>query len=119
MAKNEINETIKPIEIEDGNGNLYVLDFDKDSVKFAESRDFKLSEIGDKAMTYIPDLFYYAFRKHHKDVSREKTDRIFFEDLGGMLPGMLERLGQLYSVHLNELMNETGKPKNPKVTVRM
>ena len=54
---------------------------------------------------------------HHKNLSREKTDRILFEDLGGMPDGMLERLGQLYALPFDALTQTENKPKNAKVTV--
>ena len=116
MAKNEINEEVRPIIIHDGDVD-YTLEFDRDSVKFAEARGFSIEKVSDLPMTYIPDLFFYAFRKHHKNVGREKTDRILFDDLGGLPDGMLERLGQLYALPFDALTQSENKPKNAKVTV--
>jgi hypothetical protein len=64
-----------------------------------------------------PELWYYAFRMHHKSVSREKADRILFDDLGGMPDGMAERLGMLYAAPLEALANKENKAKNSKMTV--
>ncbi len=119
MAKKEINEQVRPITITDTEkGEEYTLEFDRDSIRFAEARGFDIDDIGKFPMTKLPELFYYAFRMHHKNISREKTDRILFEDLGGMPSGMAERLGALYAAPFEALTNNNGdKAKNSKVTV--
>lgn len=116
MAKNEINEEIRPIIIHDGDV-VYTLEFNRDSVRFAEARGFSIDKVSDLPMTYIPDLFFYAFRMHHKNISREKTDRILFDEMKGLPDGMLERLGQLYALPFEALTQSEDKPKNSKVTV--
>lgn len=118
MAKNEVNEEIRPIIIQDeSTGMEYTLEFNRDSVRFAEARGFSIEKMSDAPLTYVPDLFFYAFRMHHKNISREKTDRMLFEDLGGLPEGMLERLGQLYSIPYEALTQGDTKPKNPKMKV--
>lgn len=77
-------------------GIKYELDFCRESVRFAESRGFKLDEITDYPQTAIPNLFYYAFRMHHKKVSRDFTDR-FLEEGGGLSEKMIVRLMSLYA----------------------
>ena len=121
MASKEINETVKPIILTDNeSGTVYTLEFDRDSVRFAEARGFDISDVGKYPMTKLPELFFYAFRMHHKNVSREKTDRIFFDDLGGMPDGMAERLGALYSEPFEALTSSGEKKgKNSKFTVEM
>lgn len=117
MAKNEVNEEIRPIVLKDNDtGMEYTLEFNRDSVKFAEARGFSIDKVSDQPMTFIPDLFYYAFRMHHKNISREKTDRILFEDLGGVPDGMLERLGQLWAIPYEALTQDENR-KNAKMTV--
>ena len=119
MAKNEVNEQVKPIIIHDTeNGIDYTLEFNRESVRFAEARGFDVDDVGKYPMTKLPELFFYAFRMHHKNVSREKTDRILFDDLGGMPNGMAERLGALYAAPFEALTNpDESKAKNSKVTV--
>jgi len=119
MAKNEVNEELKPIVLRYGESEEYTLDFDRESVKFAEARGFDINNVAAHPMTEIPNLFFYAFRKNHKSVSREKTDRILFDDLGGMPEGMLERLALLYTAPFEALTQNGEKSKNPKVTVEM
>lgn len=77
-------------------GTRYELDYNRESVRFAEARGFKLDEIGDYPQTVIPNLFYYAFRMHHRKVSKEFTDR-FLDEAGGLSEAMLERLIKLYA----------------------
>lgn len=114
MAKEKVN----PIVLTDNEtGEKYTLEFTRDTVRFAESRGFDISDLEKYPMTKIPDLFYFAFRAHHKFVARDKTDKILFEDLGGMPEGMVEQLGRLYAAPFEALMPEEGERKNAKMTV--
>ena len=103
MAKTvttEVKETkeIKPIILKDeSNGEVYVLEFDRASVKFAELKGFKINTLDDGlSLSAIEDLFFYAFRKHQLRMTKADTDKILYEKLGGMPDGMLERLVNLY-----------------------
>ena len=121
MAK-EINENVServnPITIRnEETGDEYTLEFNRETIRFAEQRGFDIADVGKFPMTKLPELFFYAFRMHHRNVSREKTDRILFDDLGGMPDGMAERLGALYSAPFEALSNDNGKAKNSKMTV--
>lgn len=115
MAKKEVNERVKPIILRDTeNGAEYTLEFNREAIRFAEARGFAIADIDRFPMTKIPELFYYAFRMHHRNVSREKTDKIIFEDWGGInnIPdGVLERLGQLYAEPFSATQVEEA-PKN-------
>ena len=118
----EEKEKVMPIILHDiENGKDYTLEFNRESVKFAEARGFDIDDVGRFPMTKIPELFFYAFRMHHKNVSREKTDRILFEELGGLPEGVAERLGALYSVPYEALngKNKEGKKGNPRMTVEL
>lgn len=112
----EVLKGIKPVIIHMP-GKDYTLEFDRDSVKFAEAHDFKIDEVDEKQMLRVEELFYFAFRKHHMNVSRQQTDKILYEDLGGITPALIARLTLLFMVPYKTLFNQTGKPKNPKVTV--
>ena len=119
MANKEINEQVKPIILHDKeNGIDYTLEFNRETIRFAEARGFDIDDVSKYPMSKLPELFFYAFRMHHKNVSREKTDRILFEDMGGMPSGMAERLGALYALPFEALTNTNGdKAKNSKLTV--
>ena len=122
MANKEVNEQVKPIIIHDTEAGIdYTLEFNRESIKFAEARGFDIDDVGKYPMTKIPELFYYAFRMHHKSVSREKTDRILFEELGGLPDGAAERLGALYAAPFEALSSkgEDKKGKKPTMTMEM
>jgi hypothetical protein len=120
MAKNEVNEKVKPLILTDNEtGEKYTLEFSRESVKFAEARGFDIGDVNKFPMTKLPDLFYYAFRMHHRNIARERTDRILFDDLGGLPAAGLERLYMLYSAPFDALVlsPEYGETKNARMTV--
>jgi hypothetical protein len=95
------------------------LEFSRESGRFAEQSGFDVSDVIKFPMTKIPEFFFYAFRMHHKNIARNKTDQILTEALGGLPDGMLERLITLYSVPYDVLINksEDGEEKNARMTV--
>ena len=107
---------MKPIILKDKDTE-YTLEFNKESVKFAELRGFKIEEVGEYPMTKIPELFFFAFRMHHKNVAREKTDKIL-EEMGGLPEGFVARLVELYTAPFDFLL-EGEERKNSKWTVEM
>ncbi len=119
--KNEVNEKVKPIVLRDTeNGTEYTLEFDRESVKFAEEHGFIIGQVANFPMTGIHDFFYFAFRKHHRSVSRQQADKMLDEMLGGVggLPeGFIERLNQLYSAPFEKGMVEGGK--NARMQIEM
>ena len=123
MAKSTIEkkEKVKPIRLVDNEtGESYILEFNRDTVKWAEQRGFDPELVTKFPMTVGADFFFYAFRMHHKNVSRQKTDKILDEDLGGIgaLPeGFIERLYMLYSAPFDSMVEDSGK--NSKVQIEM
>lgn len=104
----------------------YTLEFNRATVTLAEKRGFPLSPMNaevvmEKPAEIIPDLFYYSFLMHHKGMNRAITDKILFEDLGGMSSKMLERLILLHAQGYESLINteEDNKPKNSNLAVEM
>ena len=113
-----MNQNVKPIIVtDDDTGMEYTLEFTRESVRFAESRGFKINDVADYPMTKIPELWFYAFRAHHKNVARAKTDALL-EGLGGIPDGLLARLGELYSVPFAALTDGQTE-ENPRVKVQM
>ncbi len=128
MARKEINEfaeneKVKPIILHDADdGRDYTLEFNLDSVRFAQARGFDPDDIGKYPVIKVEELFFYAFRMHHMRVPKEKTDKILWEKLGGLgnLPdGFVERLIMLYYDPINAVKNAEGDAKNGRVTVEM
>lgn len=115
------NERVKPIIIHDED-NDYTLEFNREAILFAEARKFDIDDVGKYPMTKIPELFWYAFRMHHKSMSKAQTDKIFFEKLGGFegVPdGFATRLGELYNAPFVASFDGETVAKNPNVTVEL
>ena len=108
-------EKLKPMVITDPEaGKEYTLEFNRKSVIKAEQAGLDINQLESKSMTMIPILFWGAFLMHHPHMTREQTDKILFEYLGGMPDGMAERLGALYSAPFDALNAKDGKPKNAR-----
>lgn len=113
-------ENVKPIVLTDTETNeVYTLEFTRETVKFAQRNGFNIDDIDTKPFLAVPDLFYYAFRANHKFMTHEKTDKILYDDLGGLPDGALERLAKLYYKPYESLLNssENKERKNAKMTV--
>ena len=112
-------EKVNPIEIESGD-KRYVLDFDRASVEWAERHGFSVDDLSSgKAMTGLSDLFYYSFRKNHPNVTKQQSDKILFDEMGGLPEGVAERLGELYAQPYNALIQTEESAKNSKWKVTM
>ena len=120
-------EYAKPIVLRFKDTNQeYTLEFNRATVTLAEKRGFPLNPMNTEVVMQrpaeiIPDLFYYSFLMHHKGMNRQITDKILFEDLGGMPSEMLERLITLHAQGYESLINteEDNKPKNSNLAVEM
>lgn len=111
---------IKPIILHDEDtGVSYTLEFSRESVKFAEAHGFSVEDVARYPMTKLPEMFYYAFRMHHKNLSRGQTDAILFDKLGGMSEAMAEKLAVLYSLPFDCLVVEDDKANPTKMTVEL
>lgn len=122
MAEN----VIEPIRLTDNNGILgkagevYTLDFNRAIVLSMEKKGLKFLEIGDFPATYIPEAFYNAFRMHHPNISRDKTDKLK-DAWGGIPDSVLKRLIELYSQAMtaNNIQTDEEAAKNAAVTVEL
>lgn len=114
-------ERVNPLRITDNEtGKTYELDFTRETVKFAENRGFRADEITAYPVSRIPDLFYYSFRKNHKNVARSQTDALL-EGMGGLTNAILERLSLLYNQAAlsNLIATDEDAAKNARVTVEL
>lgn len=114
-------ERVNPMFVTDTKtGERYELDFSRDSVRFAERREFDISNVSTYPSTMVPELFFLAFRKNHKNVARSKTDELL-EELGGLTPEQIARLILLYNQagYSNVIKQEETETKNATVTVEM
>lgn len=120
------DDRVNPIRLTDHKGiiknagDVYELDFSRESVAFAENRGFKIEEVAVYPVTRIAELFYYAFRKNHRAVSREKTDK-FMDAWCGIPENVLKRLIELYTqaVTANNIQTDEDAAKNETATVEM
>lgn len=113
------DKQIKPIVLKDEtNGDVFVLEFDRASIKFAEARGFKINTLDEGlSISALEELFFYAFRKHQPNKSKADTDKILYDKLHGMPDGMIERLVELYLLPFNTLVQSGEEAKNSTMTV--
>ena len=121
------NEKINPIVITNSKtGEIYTLEFSRASVKFAEARGVSIDSVKEFPYTYLPELFYCAFRKNHQKLSKDQTDRILFDTLGGLTQAQAARLMELFVEPSRSLIRVSDEDddgeeerKNEWVTVEM
>lgn len=85
-------------------GTDYTLEFTRRTVGEMERDGFRISEIGDKPMTLLPQFFAGSFRAHHRNVKQSTIDSIY-----GRLPDkamLLEKLVEMYNEPLATLTDE-------------
>lgn len=116
-----MEDRIQPVRITDKEtGEVFELDFNRDSIRFAEAREFELENVGKYPETGIRELFFYAFRMHHRNVAKDKTDKLL-EKMGGVTEAILTRLIGLFNQARtsNLIQFEDELEKNEKVTVEL
>ena len=92
-------EKIKPMTISDPeSGKEYTLEFSRKSVSKAEQAGLDINAIEAKSMTMIPLLFWGAFLMHHPYMTKDQTDKILFDGLGGLNEEEMAYLGKLFSI---------------------
>ena len=117
-----MEERINPIKITDKETNeTYELDFNRESVKFMASQGFVMDNIVDLIAVKGEELWYYAFRAHHRRLSKSQTDKLY-EKMGGLTPQIIKRLMELYQQALlsnSIVQDEEDLAANPHVAVEM
>ena len=117
-----MEERVNPIRFTDKDtGESYELDFNRESVVFMAQREFTMDNISDAIAVKGEELWYYAFRAHHKKLSRNQTDKLY-EKMGGLSPKVIKRLIELYYQALNSnkiVQDDDELEANPHVTVEL
>lgn len=116
-----MEDRVNPIRITlQSSGETYELDFNRESVRFAEMHGFELENVTRFPASKIPEFFYFALRKNHKKLSRTQADDIF-EEIGGVTGKVLSRLIALYNqaALTHVIASEEDYEKNARVTVEM
>lgn len=109
------SERVKPMVISDpDNGREYTLEFSRKTVAKAEQAGLEVNRIESASMTMIPIMFWAAFLMHHPHMTREQTDKILFDGLGGLNGKEMEYLGKLYAEPFQTLVSAEGQEGNPR-----
>lgn len=82
----------------------YTLEYTRRTVRQMEESGFKASELLDRPMTLLPQMFAGAFLAHHRFVKPDVIERIYKampnkEDLIG-------KLGEMYNEPIDTLLDE-------------
>lgn len=113
----EQEDRIEPVIVHDHETNKdYTLEFNRESIKFAEGRGFRVEDVDYYPMTKVPEFFWYAFRWHHPAVSLNQAEKML-DRMGGMSEPLAKRLGELWAVPFQALAHQDGDEKNVTVTV--
>lgn len=88
-------------------GKEFTLEYTRKSIELMERRGFVASDIVDKPMTTLPQLFAGAFIAHHKNVNQDLVDRIFAKMSNK--EALIGKLGEMYNEPLSTLMEEDEK----------
>ena len=118
----EAEARISPIRINDEKaGIVYELDFNRESVVFAENRGFDTDNLIKFPVTNFPEFFYFSLRANHRKVTRGQADELY-KRLGGFSPAFLEKLLLLYNqaAQANNIVETTEEMgKNEGLTVEL
>ena len=111
----EKRERLNPMVITDPDGSReYTLEFSRKTVSKVEQAGLDINKIDSQSMTMIPLLFWGAFLMHHPHMTREQTDKILFDGLGGLNEMEMEHLGKLYAAPFQALVSTDGEGVNPR-----
>lgn len=118
MKENEMSnktETVNPMVITDPDqGRSYTLEFSRKTVTRTEQAGLDVNQLESKAMTMVPIMFWGAFLMHHPYMTREQTDKILFDGLGGLNEAEMAHLGKLYAEAYQTLIASEGENENPR-----
>lgn len=114
-------ETVKPMIITDPEeGREYTLEFSRKTVAKTEAAGLDVNKIESASMTMIPLMFWGAFLMHHPYMTKDQTDKILFDGLGGLSAEEMAYLGKLYAVPFETLISQEESAENPrKMRVKM
>ena len=82
----------------------YILEYTRASVKMMEGKGFVLSEVLEKPITMLPELFAGAFHAHHRFTKREVIDEIFSKMTGRT--ELISKLVEMYQETSTSLFEE-------------
>lgn len=86
------------------NDKEYTLTFNRRTVSALEQEGFKVTEVQNNLVTYVPMLFDAAFRAKHPKVQSKVVDEIY-EKISDK-EGLFDKLIEIYSDVLDSLFEE-------------
>lgn len=108
------SERLKPMVITDPEeGREYTLEYSRKTVAKTEQAGLDVNRLESQSMTMIPLLFWGAFLMHHPYMTREQTDKILFDGLGGLNEEEMAYLGKLYAAPFQTLISSEDS-ENPR-----
>lgn len=111
----------QPITLRDEtNGDTFVLEYTRNTCVFINNAGFNFNKITDNPEEMIPLLFYGAFRKNHKRITKEQSDKML-ERMGGLTKKFFDRLVELYLSGRESLVIDDDEydAKNAGLTVEL
>lgn len=112
---NSKSERLNPMVITDpDNGREYTLEYSRKTVAKTEQAGLDVNRLESASMTMIPLLFWGAFLMHHPHMTREQTDKILFDGLGGLSEDEMAYLGKLYAAPFQTLIAGADEGANPR-----
>ena len=85
-------------------GTEYTLEFTRWTVEQMERGGFNISELGDKPMTVLPQLFAGSFLAHHKYMKRETIEDIYAHMTNRN--ELIGKLAEMYNEPMSALIDE-------------
>ena len=85
-------------------GKDYTLEFTRKSVALMERQGFIASDISDKPMTTLPQLFRGAFQANHPFIKQDVVDDIFAHLTNKT--ELIGKLAEMYNEPLNTLVED-------------
>lgn len=82
-------------------GQHYVLEFSRRTVRQMENNGFTLNDLSDKPMNTLNELFAGAFKKNHRNVKPEQIDKM--QALFADKDKLIETLFSMYSETIETL----------------
>ena len=92
----------------------YTLEYSRKTVAKVEQAGLDINRLESQSMTMIPLLFWGAFLMHHPHMTREQTDKILFDGLGGLSEKEMAYLGKLYAAPFQTLVASEDEGANPR-----
>ena len=112
-------KTVQPMVITDPDaGREYTLEYSRRTVAKTEQAGLDVNRIESASMTMIPLLFWGAFLMHHPHMTREQTDKILFDGLGGLSEAEMAHLGKLYAAPFQTLIASEDEENPRKMAVK-